>query len=104
MNRYNKLFVIIVGMVLVACEGTSLSHEQSVAIMCRGYAVTVAVLAPYKQEMTYDQVATVNAGIMVLSPLCQRAAQGEMTDYEQGARALRDELRLLLVVEKAMTS
>ena len=101
---YIPTFLTLV-LLLGACTGP-LNAEQSMAVACRGYAVTLNALAPFKARMSDEETMTVKITITVVSPICRDAAAGrfDVEGYEAALRTLRSELRVLLVMEKEFKS
>ncbi len=95
-----KLWIpIALALLLGACVG-GFTADQNMAIACRGYAGTLGVLALYKRDMTAEQEASVDAGKLVISPLCRQAATGEIMDYQKSLIDVRNELRQMLILER----
>ena len=101
-----KIIGIVVGLVLLlgACATAQLTSDQNMAIACRGYSSTLNVLVPFKAAMNEDQIGGIKKAIDVISPLCRAASQGESIDLEAALRTIRNELRLLLLLEQEMLS
>ncbi len=99
--------IVLALLLLGGCVGPGglsggLTADQSMAIACRGYGATLAALAPYKARMNTEDVQSVNAGVLVLSPLCRAAALGEVDDYAKALAAVRNELRRMLILEREL--
>ncbi len=95
---------IVLLLLLGACAAPGglsggLTAGQSMLITCRGYSASLAIVSPYRPAMTPDEVASVEAVISVVSPLCRAAAVGEIEDYALALTRVRNSLRRLLVLE-----
>lgn len=101
-----RSLALALALVVTGCAGNlysgGLTASQSMAIACRGYAATISILAPYRHAMSVEEVASVAAARAVISPLCRAAATGEIDDYAAGLIAVRNKLRIMLVLERKM--
>jgi len=76
-----------------------LTSAQSLAVSCRGYAGTLMAMSVWKPAMNAEEIAAVDLGMSVVSPLCRAAARGEIADYDLALASIRRHLRGILTIE-----
>jgi len=75
------IFMALAGLVMAGCASLP-TYDAKLAASCQAYANTLYSLAAIKDEMTAQQITTVNNARMVLNPICISG------DYQSAESAL----------------
>jgi len=80
------ILMALAGLVLVGCASLP-TYDAKLAASCQAYANTLYSLAALKDEMTEQQITTVNNARTVINPICisgdYRSAQSALALVEQ---------------------
>ena len=89
---------LMAAFLVTGCAGGDVSPRAQLAASCQGYASTLANLSFYKEDLSENQVASVDTIRQTVGPIC--ADVSNVDDAEGTLRSVRDQLRQLRQIER----